>query len=433
MENTKTKNVALAPHFTSEEPVVSATETPVRKSIVDGFAGYRALRRRIEEVLASGQAVPFFQPRDGVSHSVVRRQDKSLINYSGYNYLGLSGHPAVSAAAKNAIDKYGTSASASRIVSGQIDLHGDLEEKLANFLGTEDALVFISGYLTNVSVISHLLTRADAVIYDSGAHNSIITGAKLSGAKTYTYENGDWDGLERLMEKERGNFRRGLLVCEGVYSMDGQILNLPRAVQAKQRHDLLLMVDEAHSLGNVGTTGRGVREAYDMPVDSIDIYMGTLSKTLASSGGYIAGDAGLIEYMRFLCPGLIFSVGLSPPDTAAAIAALDILAHEPHRPKRLRERARYFRQIAREYGLEIGGDEESPVASLIVGEDTKAMELSKRLFDQGVDVQPIVRPAVAAKSARLRFFITASHTEEQIRATIPLVARELAAVRQHDA
>jgi 7-keto-8-aminopelargonate synthetase-like enzyme len=214
--------------------------------------------------------------------------------------------------------------------------------------------------------------------------------------------------------------------------MDGQILNLPRAVEAKKRHDLLLMVDEAHSLGNVGTTGRGVREAYDMPVDSIDVYMGTLSKTLASSGGYIAGDAGLIEYMRFLCPGLIFSVGLSPPDTAAAMAALDILAHEPHRPKRVRDRARYFRQVAREHGLEMGGDEESPVASLIVGEDTKAMWLSKRLFDEGVDVQPIVRPAVSAKSARLRFFITANHTEEQIRATIPLVARELAAVRQHD-
>jgi 8-amino-7-oxononanoate synthase len=433
MENTKPKNAALAPHFTPEEQVVAAeSELPIRKSVVDGFAGYRALRRRIEDLIGSGLSMPFFQPRDGVSHSVVRRQEKTLINYSGYNYLGLSGHPAVSAAAKHAIDKYGTSASASRIVAGQIDLHNLLEEKLRAFLGTEDALVFISGYLTNVSVISHLLSRADAVIYDSGAHNSIITGAKLSGAKTYTYDIGDWDALDRIMEKERGNFRRGLLVCEGVYSMDGQILNLPRAVEAKKRHDLLLMVDEAHSLGNVGLTGRGVREEFGMSSDSIDVHMGTLSKTLASSGGYIAGDAGLIEYMRFLCPGLIFSVGLSPPDTAAAIAALDILDREPHRPKRLRERARYFRQIARENGLDVAGDEESPVASLIVGDDKMAMLLSKRLFDQGVDVQPIVRPAVSASTARLRFFITANHTEEQIRATLPLVARELKAVRQHD-
>src|SRR6201996_8105068 len=339
----------------AEQPAtVSEAEEPRRKSIVDDFAGYRALQRRFHDLESTGMQIPFFQPRDGVSHSVIRREGQSLISFSGYNYLGLNGHPAVLSAAKNAIDKYGTSASASRIVAGQIELHGELERKIANFLGTEDALVFISGYLTNVTVISHLLARPDAVIYDSGAHNSIITGARLSGAKTFTYPNGDWNGLDALLDKERSGFRRGLIVAEGVYSMDGQILDLKRAVETKKRHDMLLMVDEAHSFGIVGKTGRGVCEAAGMPVDSIAVYMGTLSKTLASGGGYIAGDAGLIEYMRFLCPGLIFSVGLSPPDTAAAIAALDILAHEPHRPKRLRDRARYFRQVSREYGLEMG-------------------------------------------------------------------------------
>jgi 8-amino-7-oxononanoate synthase len=433
MEDTSTEGTATAIQFANDEQPAAEGEVTGRRSFVEDFAGYRALRRRIEDVERTGQSVPFFQPRDGVSHSVIRRQDRSLINYSGYNYLGLSGHPAVSAAAKNAIDQYGTSVSASRIVSGQIELHGELEKRLANFLGTEDALVFISGYLTNVSVISQLLARPDAVIYDSGAHNSIITGSRLSGAKTFSYENGDWAALDKIMKKERANFRRGLLVCEGVYSMDGQILDLPRAVEHKKRHDLLLMVDEAHSLGNVGRTGRGVCEAHGLPASVIDVHMGTLSKTLASSGGYIAGDRGLIEYMRFLCPGLIFSVGLSPPDTAAAIAALDILEREPHRPKRLRERSRYFRQLAREHGLEMGGDEESPVSSLIVGDDKKALQLSKRLFDQGIDVQPIVRPAVSADTARLRFFITANHTEEQLKATMPVIARELDYVRKHDA
>ena len=230
MEEPSTEGTATAIQFANDEQPAAEGELTGRKSFVDDFAGYRALRRRIEDVERTGQSVPFFQPRDGVSHSVIRRQDKSLINYSGYNYLGLSGHPAVSAAAKNAIDKYGTSVSASRIVSGQIELHGELEKRLANFLGTEDALVFISGYLTNVSVISQLLARPDAAIYDSGAHNSIITGARLSGAKTFTYENGDWHALDKIMRKERSNFRRGLLVCEGVYSMDGQILDLPRAV-----------------------------------------------------------------------------------------------------------------------------------------------------------------------------------------------------------
>ena len=161
-----------------QKAILAETDQPERKSVVDDFAGYRALRRRIEDLENSGQSLPFFEPRDGVSHSVIRRSEKSLISFSGYNYLGLSGHPAVTAAAKNAIDKYGTSASASRIVAGQIELHGELERKLANFLGTDDALIFISGYLTNVSVISHLLARPDAVIYDSGAHNSIITGAR---------------------------------------------------------------------------------------------------------------------------------------------------------------------------------------------------------------------------------------------------------------
>jgi len=413
-----------------QKSIAAENDQPERKSVVDDFAPYRALRRRIEDVQNSGQEVPFFQPRDGVSHSVVRRNGKSLVSFSGYNYLGLNGHPAVTAAAKNAIDKYGTSASASRIVAGQIELHGELERKLANFLGTEDALIFISGYLTNVSVISHLLARPDAAVYDSGAHNSIITGARLSGAKTFTYPNGDWDALDALLSKERSGFRRGMIVAEGVYSMDGQILDLKRAVETKKRHNMLLMVDEAHSLGIVGKTGRGVCEAAGMPVDSIDVYMGTLSKTLASGGGYIAGDRGLIEYLRFLCPGLIFSVGLSPADTAAAIAALDILEREPHRPRRLRERARFFRQVARENGLTVGGDEESPVASLIVGDDKLAMLLSQNLLERGIEVQPIVRPAVSATTARLRFFLTANHTEEQILATVPAVAQELEKLRR---
>jgi 8-amino-7-oxononanoate synthase len=415
----------------AEQPaIVAENEQPRRKSVVDDFAGYRALQRRFHDLHEADMEIPFFQPRDGVSHSVIRREGQSLISFSGYNYLGLNGHPAVTAAAKNAVDKYGTSASASRIVAGQIELHNELENKLARFLGTDDALVFISGYLTNVSVISHLLARPDAVIYDSGAHNSIITGARLSGAKTFTYQNGDYEELDRLLERERGGFRRGLIVAEGVYSMDGQILDLKKLVEIKKKHDVLIMVDEAHSLGIVGKTGRGVCEAAGLPVDSIDVYMGTLSKTLASAGGYIAGDAGLIEYMRYLCPGLIFSVGLAPADTAAAIAALDILEREPHRPKRLRERARFFRQIARENGLTVNGDEESPVASLIVGDDKMAMALSHNLLARGIEVQPIVRPAVSATTARLRFFLTANHTEEQIRETVPAVAQELEKLRR---
>jgi 8-amino-7-oxononanoate synthase len=408
------------------EPETAATRP---RSFIETFAGYRNLKRRFADAARNGITVPFFEPRDGVSRSLIRRHGRDLINYSGYNYLGLSGHPAVSAAAKNAIDKYGTSASASRIVSGQIELHGELEKRLAAFLGTEDALVLISGYLTNVSVIAQLLARPDAVIHDSGAHNSIMTGARLSGARTMMFANGNWDQLDSLMEKNRAEFRRGLLVTEGIYSMDGMTLDLPRALEAKSRHDLLLMVDEAHSFGILGRTGRGICEAYDLPSGSIDVHMGTLSKTLASSGGYIAGDRGLIEYLRYLCPGFIFSVGLAPPDTAAAIAALDVLEREPERPRNLRHHARFFRRLAREWGIELGGSEDSPVASLVIGDDHAAVFLSQQLLQHGIHVQPIVHPAVSARTARLRFFITLDHTEEQFRATIPTLARELEQLR----
>ena len=403
---------------------------PQKSSFVEDLPGYRDLKRRFAEAARHGVSAPFFQPRDGVSRSVIRWNGTELINYSGYNYLGLCGHPSVSTAAKQAIDKYGTSASASRIVSGQIELHGELEKRIANFLGTEDALVFISGYLTNVSVIAQLVARPDAVILDTGAHNSIVTGARLSGARTLTFANDEWQELDNLMAEQRANFRRGLLVTEGVYSMDGNKLDLPRALESKRRHDLLLMVDEAHSLGILGRTGRGICEAYNLPPSSIDVHMGTLSKTLASSGGYIAGDRALIEYLRYSCPGFIFSVGLAPADTAAAIAALDILEREPHRPQQLRDRSRFFRQLAREHGLQVGGTEEAPVVSLVVGEDHDAVYLSQQLLKHGIHVQPIVRPAVSARSARLRFFITLDHTEEQLRATIPLLARELEQLRR---
>jgi 8-amino-7-oxononanoate synthase len=403
------------------------------RSVVEDMTGYRGIKRRFAEAASHGLVLPFFQPRDGISRSVIRSNGHDLINYSGYNYLGLSGHPEVSAAAKNAIDKYGTSASASRIVSGQIDLHAELEKRIANFLGTDDALVFISGYLTNVSVISKLVARPDAVIYDSGAHNSIVTGARLSGAKTMTFANGDWDELSVLLEKRGAGFRRSLLVSEGIYSMDGNKLDLPRALEIKNRHNLLLMVDEAHSLGIVGASGRGVCEEYNLPPSSIDVHMGTLSKTLASSGGYIAGDRGLIEYLRYSCPGFIFSVGLAPADAAAALAALEILEREPERPAQLRARSRTFRRLAREWGLVVGGSEESPVVSLVVGDEETAFRLSLQLLQHGIHVQPIVRPAVTRRSARLRFFITLDHTEEQFRVTIPAVARELEQLRKRAA
>jgi 8-amino-7-oxononanoate synthase len=393
--------------------------------VLDGFPGYQIMQRRIAEAARRGILLPFFQPRDGVSGGTIRRDGRELINYSGYNYLGLSGHPAVSQAAKDAIDQYGTSASASRIVSGEIELHGELERRLAAFLGTEECLVFVSGYLTNLTVIGHLFSRPDIVVHDAMAHNSIIAGCKLSEARIVSFPHDDWPALDAQLAPLRSASRRGLLVTEGIYSMDGDILDIAGAVAAKRRHDLLLMVDEAHSFGILGRTGRGVCEHAGVPSRSVDILMGTLSKTLAGCGGYIAGDRSLIGYLRHSAPGFLFSVGLSPPDTAAAIAALGILEQEPERAQKLRDTARLFRQIARRYGLKVGGAEESPVVPLVIGDSERCVRLSLRLLELGINVQPIIHPAVAEDAARLRFFITTNHTEGHFRATIPLIAREL--------
>jgi 8-amino-7-oxononanoate synthase len=396
-----------------------------RSRILDDFAAYRMMQRRIEDAAQRGIMLPFFQPRDGVSGGTIRWNGQDLVNYSGYNYLGLSGHPSVSEAAKQAIDRYGTSASASRIVSGEIELHGVLERRLATFLGTEDCLVFISGYLTNLTVIGHLFSRPDVIVHDAMAHNSIITGCRLSEARTLSFPHENWPALDEIMAPVRPTARRGLLVTEGIYSMDGDIIDIDRAIAAKHRHDLLLMVDEAHSFGIIGNTGRGVCERAGVPASSIDIHMGTLSKTLASCGGYIAGDQSLIDYLRYTAPGFLFSVGLSPADTAAALAALDVLEIEPERPGQLQENARLFRRLARKVGLDVGGAEESPVVPLILRNSELCVRLSLALLELGVNVQPIIYPAVAEDAARLRFFITHNHTEAQFAATLPLVAREL--------
>jgi 8-amino-7-oxononanoate synthase len=393
--------------------------------VLDGFPGYQIMQRRIAEAARRGILLPFFQPRDGVSGGTIRRNGRELINYSGYNYLGLSGHPAVSQAAKDAIDQYGTSASASRIVSGEIELHGELERRLASFLGTEECLVFVSGYLTNLTVIGHLFSRPDIVVHDAMAHNSIIAGCKLSEARIVSFPHDDWPALDAQLTPLRSASRRGLLVTEGIYSMDGDILDIEGAIAAKHRHDLLLMVDEAHSFGILGRTGRGVCEHAGVPSRSVDILMGTLSKTLAGCGGYIAGDRSLIGYLRHSAPGFLFSVGLSPPDTAAAIAALGILEKEPERAQNLRDTARLFRYLARRHGLAVGGAEESPVVPLVIGDSERCVRLSLRLLELGINVQPIIHPAVAEDAARLRFFITTNHTEGHFRATLPLIAREL--------
>jgi len=386
------------------------------------FTGYQKLVKRQEKL---GGVPTLFAVHEGVNANVASYAGKEYVNFSSYNYLGLSGHPKVSEAAKAAIDRYGTSVSASRILAGEIPLHGELERSIANFIGVVEAIVFISGYGTNVTTIDHLFGRRDLVIHDSLAHNSIITGCRFSAAKRMSFPHNDWDALDKILGKHRSEYHRVLIVFEALYSMDGDIADLNRAVELKKKHDALLMIDEAHSIGVLGENGRGIAEMFNVAASDVDIWMGTLSKSLASCGGYIAGDHELCEYLRYLASGFIFSVGLAPADTAAGLAALEVLKHEPQRVARLKKRSELFLRLAREKKFDTGLCMGTPIIPLIIGNSVKTVMLSGRLFERGYVVQPVIYPAVSEDEARLRFFISALHTEEQIINMIDVVAEEL--------
>lgn len=367
---------------------------------------------------------PFFIPHDGVASAVTRIGGREYINFSSYNYLGLAGHPAVNKAARDAIDRYGTSASASRLVAGERPVQRELEEALAELYGVEDCVVFVSGHATNVSTIATLFGTKDLVVHDALIHNSVLEGVKLSGSARRLFPHNDLDALDALLGEIRGQFERVLIVVEGHYSMDGDVPDLPRLIDIKRRHQAFLMVDEAHALGVLGKTGRGSHEHHGIEAQAVDIWMGTLSKTLAGCGGYIAGSRPLVELLKYAAPGFVYSVGIAPPLAAASLAALEIMLREPERIARLHDNAQRFLQLAREAGLDVGTSQGFAIVPVITGSSLKAAKLSSKLFEHGVNVQPIVYPAVEEKAARLRFFVSSMHSVRQIQQTL-VTAREV--------
>ncbi len=342
-------------------------------------------------------------------------EERECSSFSSYNYLDLADHPALIESAILALRRYGTTVSASRVVSGEIAPHRQLEQATAELLGLDDAVVFVSGYATNVSTLGYLFGPGDLILHDALIHNSAITGAKLSGARRLPFPHNDYAALDRLLAENRAQYRRAVVITEGVFSMDGDIPNLPELVAIKQRHNALLMVDEAHSLGVLGETGAGLAEHFGLSAKVIDIWMGTLSKSLASCGGVIAGAQALIDNLRLNAPGgILYSVGLSPANTAAAIAAIALLRAEPQRVARLRHNSRYFLERANAYGLDTGTAEGTPVVPVILGNSLACLKVADRLFRQGIQVHPILYPAVPEEASRLRFFITAGHDEARL-------------------
>lgn len=387
----------------------------------------RELARRKAALAAAGFAMPYFQAHEGVAAATTRIGGQEFLNFASYNYLGLAGDPAVNAAAAAAVQRYGTSASASRVASGERPLHAELERAIAEFLGCEDALTLVSGHATNVTVIGHLFGPEDLVIHDSLAHDCIVSGARLSGARRFAFAHNDLEALEALLRRERPRARRTLIAVEGVYSMDGDLAPLDAIIALKRQYEAMLLVDEAHSLGVLGRTGRGAGEHFGTDRRAVDLWMGTMSKSLASAGGYLAGEAALIDYLRYTLPGFVYSVGLPPANAAAALAALRLLVARPELPRQLQARSDRFRDLCRERGIDIGLSRDSAVVPCMTGSSELALRTAQELGARRINVQPIFYPAVEEGKARLRFFITAGHTEAQLRTTADALAEILAA------
>lgn len=367
---------------------------------------------------ALGFENPYFRTHDGTAGGRTAIDGRELINFASYNYLGLNGDPRVVAAAKAAIDRHGVSASASRLVSGERPVHAALEAALAAWHGAEAAIAMVSGHATAVTTLGHLFGPRDLILHDQLAHNCILEGARLAGARRVGFAHNDWRAAAAALAAHRADHRRALIAIEGHYSMDGDVPDLARFVALAHDHDALLLVDEAHATGVVGATGRGIAEHAGIDPGAVDLWFGTLSKTLSASGGYIAGRAALIDVLRHGAPGFVYSVGLAPPLAAAALAALEALAAEPWRVARLQANATHFLGSVRAAGFDVGPSAGFGIVPVITGDSARAVRLAAALFDRGINVQPILAPAVPEDAARLRFFLSAEHTIAELDATV---------------
>ena len=416
---------AVETYLNVGKPEQAGADVPQEDYRFEFFPEYLKLRQSLETVEGSGLGNPFFAVHQRVTNDTTMIDGRELINFSSYNYVGMSGDPRVTQAAKDAIDRYGTSVSASRLVSGEKIIHRELERAIADFIGVDDSIVFVGGHSTNETTIGHLFGPGDLILHDALAHNSIIQGCILSGARRRPFPHNDWRTVDKLLTDLRSEYRRVLVAIEGVYSMDGDVADLPGFIEVKQRHKAFLFVDEAHSAGVLGKHGRGIGEHFDINPTDVDLWMGTLSKSYGSCGGYIAGSKALIEYLKYTAPGFVYSVGMSPANAAAALASIRVLEAEPQRVARLHEMAKLFLSLAKKAKLNTGLSQDSPVVPIIVGNSMHSLQLSRALQRRGINVQPIMYPAVEEKAARLRFFITSNHKPEQIRYTVQAVSEEL--------
>ena len=368
-----------------------------------------AMNKRVETI--RGQGMYFYlQPIDKLDGPWVETEGRRMLVFASYSYLGLLQHPRINAAAKEAVERYGTGTHGVRILAGTLDLHNELEETIARFKGADASIAYSSGYVTNLATVSSLVGRNDYVICDKLNHASIVDGCLLSRSNFVRFKHNDMDDLERRL-KQAGD-AASLVVVDAVFSMDGDVINLPDVSRLCREYGAMLMVDEAHSLGVLGETGKGIEEHFGLE-NVIDVKMGTLSKTIPSVGGYVAGSNELITYLKHIARAFVFSAALPPAQAAAAKVAFEVMEEELDLVKKLRRNVDLFLGGLKERGFDTL-DSETPIVPIICGEDERAFQMTKLCQDEDIFVLPVVTPAVPANLARLRANVTAAHSEEDI-------------------
>ncbi|MDR0661196.1 MAG: aminotransferase class I/II-fold pyridoxal phosphate-dependent enzyme [Prevotellaceae bacterium] len=363
-----------------------------------------------DKIQAAG-LYPFFRPIASEQDTEVYINGQKVLMFGSNSYMGLTSHPKVKEAAIEAIKKYGTGCAGSRYLNGTLDIHIELENKLAEFVGKDAALIYSTGFQSNLGAIPTVTGRNDYIILDELDHASIIEGARLSFGKTLKYRHNDMDALEKVLQRcELDKIK--LIVVDGIFSMEGDIANLPEIVRLAEKYNANVMVDDAHSLGVIGKGGRGASSHFGL-TDKVDIIMGTFSKSLASLGGFLAANERTINFIKHQSRSLIFSASMTPASTAAVLAALEIIKSEPERLEHLWNITNYSIKTLREHGFDIGHTV-TPIIPILVRDNLKTFMYTKLLLEEGLFVNPVVAPAVPEDSTLIRFSLMATHTKEQV-------------------
>jgi 8-amino-7-oxononanoate synthase len=363
---------------------------------------------------------PFFRTIESEQDTVVMIDGKDVLMFGSNSYLGLTNHPVLKEASIKAIEKYGSGCAGSRFLNGTLDIHLELEEKLAKYVGKEGALVFSTGFQVNLGVISSIPGRHDYIIMDDLDHACIIDGARLSFAKTLKYAHNDMEALERVLSRcEEDKIK--LIAVDGVFSMEGDIANLPEIVKLAEKYNANIMVDDAHGLGVLGKNGSGTSDHFGL-TDKVDLIMGTFSKSLASIGGFIAADNDTINYLKHNARSLIFSASIAPANAASVIAAVDLIQNEPERIKNLWDNTHYAMASLKAAGFDTGHSV-TPIIPILIRDDYKTFQLTKIALERGIFVNPVVSPAVPSTSSLIRYSLMATHTKDQIDQSVEVLSQ----------